>query len=340
MKTKRIVTVMTLALCATLLASTESQAQFAERNFRISAAVPQDHPFASGAATLTRCAAEKSGGKMKMQSFWSAALGSDQQAVQAVRSGTIEMVIASTSPLVGLVPELGVFDLPFLFNDEAEADAVLDGTVGQNLSEKMSANGLVNLAYWENGFRNMTNSRRPITKWEDLTGLKIRVMQNNIFLDTFKSMDSTAVPLAYGELYTALETKAIDGQENPFANIETAKFYEAQKYLSITKHAYTVATILFSKRIWERLSKDEKETLMTCAEQAKAEERRVNRAQSDQSLAKLKQHGMVVNEVAPDEIARMRDKVKEVYVKHAPTIGADVLKAVQDQLAQIRAATR
>jgi tripartite ATP-independent transporter DctP family solute receptor len=336
----KTVAIMTLVLGVSLAVSTESQAQIAERNFRISGAVPQDHPFASGAATLASCATEKTGGKMKMQSFWSAALGSDQQAVQAVRSGTLEMVITSTSPLVGLVPELGVFDLPFLFNNEAEADLVLDGPVGKNLSEKMLSTGLVNLAYWENGFRNMTNSHSPITKWEDLSGLKIRVMQNNIFLDTFKSMGSNAVPLAYGELYTALETKAIDGQENPFANIETAKFYEAQKYLSITKHAYTVATILFSKRVWDRLSKDEQEVLMICADQAKVKERSVNRAESDQSLAKLKQHGMIVNEVSAAEIGRMRDKVKDVYTKHASTIGPDVLKAAQDQLAQIRGTAR
>ncbi|MDQ2081458.1 TRAP transporter substrate-binding protein [Xanthobacteraceae bacterium Astr-EGSB] len=336
----RALPIIVLALGVAVLGVPRAHAQFAERNLRVSAAVPQDHPFGNGVAALARCTVEKTGGKMKVQGFWSAALGSDLQAVQAVRSGTIEMVVASTSPLVGLVPALGAFDLPFLFNNDAEADAVLDGPAGQSLSEKMLGTGLVNLGYWENGFRNVTNSRRPITKWEDISGLKIRVMQNNIFLDTFKNMGANAVPLAYGELYTALETKAIDGQENPFANIETAKFYEAQKYLSITQHAYTPAIILYSKRLWDQLSKDEQGVLTSCGQTAKAEERKVNRAQSQESLAKLKQHGMVVNEVSADEIARMREKAKEVYAKHASTIGPDILKLVQDQLAQIRAARR
>jgi TRAP-type transport system periplasmic protein len=330
--------IIVFALCASAsIVSTAASAQFSERALRVSAAVPQDHPFGNGVAKLASCTAEKSGGKMKIQGFWSASLGSDQQAIQAVRSGLLEMVVASTSPLAGIIPEIGVFDLPFLFASEKEADAVLDGAAGQQISQKMQAVGLINLAYWENGFRHMTNSRRPIDKWEDVQGLKVRVMQNNIFLDTFKNMGANAVPLAYGELFSALETKAVDGQENPFANIETAKFYEAQKYLSITQHAYTPAVILYSKVLWDKLSQDERAVLTECAAQARDEERKVNRAESAKSLEKLKQHGMVVNEISPEEMARMREKAKAVYEKHASSIGAETLKLVQDQLASLRA---
>jgi TRAP-type transport system periplasmic protein len=332
------IAIIALAMYASASAlCTGAHAQFQDRTLRVSAAVPQDHPFGSGVAKLASCAAEKSGGKMKFQGFWSASLGSDLQAIQAARSGLLEMVVASTSPLVGIIPEVGVFDLPFLFANEKEADTVLDGPPGQRISQKMQSVGLVNLAYWENGFRHMTNSSRPIAKWEDLQGLKVRVMQNNIFLDTFKNMGANAVPLAYGELFTALETRAVDGQENPFANIETAKFYEAQKYLSITQHAYTPAVILFSKVLWDKLSQDEQAVLTECAAQARDEERKVNRAESAKALDKLKQHGMVVNEISPDEMARMREKAKAVYEKHASSIGTDTLKLVQDQLANARA---
>jgi TRAP-type transport system periplasmic protein len=327
-----------LAMCASAsVICTGASAAFQDRTLRVSAAVPQDHPFGNGVAKLASCAAEKSGGRMKIQGFWSASLGSDLQAIQAARSGLLEMVVASTSPLVGIIPEVGVFDLPFLFGNEKEADAVLDGPAGQQISRKIEAAGLVNLAYWENGFRHMTNSNRPIARWEDLQGLKVRVMQNNIFLDTFKNMGANAVPLAYGELFTALETKAVDGQENPFANIETAKFYEAQRYLSITQHAYTPAVILYSKALWDKLTPDEQAVLTECAAQAREEERKVNRAESVKSLAKLKQHGMVINEVSPDEMARMREKAQAVYEKHAASIGAETLKLVQDELARVRA---
>ena len=176
---------------------------------------------------------------MKLQPFWGSALGDDLKATQSLRSGTLDMVITSTSPLVGIVPALGVFDLPFLFNNAQEADAVLDGEFGAYMSSLMPEVGLVNLSYWENGFRNLTNSRRPVTKPEDLSGIKVRVMQNNIFLDTFKTLGTNAVPMAFGEVFTALETRAIDGQENPVVTIDTLKFYEVQKYLSLTQHAYT-----------------------------------------------------------------------------------------------------
>jgi len=317
-------------------AAPSALAQFKDRTVKLSAAVPQDHPFGAGAAALTACVAEKSGGKIKIQGFWNAQLGSDQQAVQAVRSGTLDIVVASTSPLVGLVPALGVFDLPFLVTNEKEADALLDGPVGQKMSERLLAVGLVNLTYWENGFRNMTNSRRPVQKWEDIQGMKVRVMQNNVFLDTFSNMGATAVPLAYGELYTALETKAIDGQENPYANIYSAKFYEAQKFLSITQHAYTPAVVMYSKRLWDQLSTEEQEAFTACATTSRVKQRQVNREQATESLAMLKKAGMVVNEVAPSELARMRDKAQAVYQKHAAVIGQDTLDAVQVQLKAVR----
>src|SRR5512134_3967118 len=169
-----------------------AQAQFTERTIRVSNGVNQEHPVGNGLAKMASCAAEKSGGKMKLQGFWGGALGGDLQATQALRSGTQEMVVTSTSPLIGILPDLGVFDLPFLFANEKEADAVLDGDFGKYVSDKLPAVGLVNLAYWENGFRNLTNSKRPVTKLEDMPGLKVRVMQNNVFLDTFKTMGANA----------------------------------------------------------------------------------------------------------------------------------------------------
>ena len=151
----------------------------------------------NGLAAMGACTLEKSGGKMKIQAFWDGSLGSDLTSTQSVRSGTIDMVLTSTAPVVSIVPALGVFDLPFLFNTSAEADQLLDGKVGDWFSAKMPAAGLINLAWWENGFRHTTNSRRPITRIEDFDGVKMRVMQNNIYLDTFKTLGSNAVPMAF-----------------------------------------------------------------------------------------------------------------------------------------------
>jgi tripartite ATP-independent transporter DctP family solute receptor len=273
---------------------------------------------------------------MKLQAFWGGALGGDLQATQALRSGTQEMVITSSSPLVGILPDLGVFDLPFLFANEKEADTILDGPFGKFISDKLPAVGLVNLSYWENGFRNLTNSRKPVEKVEDFPGLKVRVMQNNIFLDTFRTVGTNAVPMAFQEVFAALETKAIDGQENPFVTIDTSKLYEVQKYLSITNHAYTPFMVLYSKALFDRLSADEQKALFDCAAEGQAEQRTVSRALSSRSLASLKTKGMLINEIAPEQQKRMREVVKPVYERGATTIGKETVDRMQAELAKIR----
>lgn len=324
-----------LALAAGLAAGA-AQAQFKERNFRVSNGVSKEHPMGNGLAKMGACTLEKSGGKMKIQAFWDGALGSDLTGTQSVRTGSLDMVITSTAPVVSIVPALGVFDLPFLFNNAGEADQVLDGKVGDWFSAKLPAVGLVNLAWWENGFRHTTNSKRPITKVEDFDGVKMRVMQNTIFLDTFKTLGTNAVPMAFTEVYSALETKTVDGQENPFTNIENMKFYEVQKYLTLTKHAYSPTLVLFSKKIWDTLSPQEQTTLRECALQGRDEQRRANRAMEARSVDNLKAKGMAVNEIAPAEMQRIRERSSVIYERHAKAIGDEAITMVSSELKRIR----
>lgn len=324
-----------LGVAVTLPVSAEGD--FKARNIRLSNGLAQTHPIGNGVKVFNQCLQDKSGGKMKITAYWSSSLGDDLQATQALRSGTQEAVISSSSPLVGLVPALGVFDLPFLFANEKEADAVMDGEFGKFINEKLNAAGVVNLAYWENGFRNLSNSKHPVNKWEDFGNLKLRVMQNNIFLDTFRSMGANATPMAFGEIFPALETRAIDGQENPFVTIDTSKFFEVQKYISVTNHAYTPFVVLFSKPIWDRYSSDEQAALRECAVLGGQEERRVIRKMNGESLAKIKQAGLEINQVSPEEQKRMREQVQSVYEKHKATIGPDVVERVQKELADLRA---
>lgn len=316
--------------------SATAAGDFKARNIRLSNGLASDHPLGKGVAAFNDCLQEKSGGKMKITAYWSSSLGDDVQATQALRSGTQEAVITSSSPLVGLVPALGVFDLPFLFANEKEADAVVDGEFGNFINEKLDAAGVINLAYWENGFRNLSNSKHAVNKWEDLSGLKVRVMQNNIFLDTFRGMGTNATPMAFGEIFSALETHAIDGQENPFVTIDTSKFYEVQKYISVTKHAYTPFLVLFSKPIWNRYSDDEKGALRECAVVGRDIQRTVIRAESSKSLDKIREAGLKINEVSAEEQVRMREKVQPVYDKHKPTIGVEVVDRVQKTLEELR----
>ena len=311
-------------------------AQVSERTITLSNGVAETHPVGNGVEAMRACMTEKTNGAWTLNAFWSGSLGNDLDATQALRSGTQEMVITSTSPLVGIEPALGVFDLPFLFSSAAEADAVLDGDFGTMISDKMPASGLVNLAWWENGFRNLTNSVRPITKLEDFEGLRVRVMQNNIFLDTFQTLGTNATPMAFGEVFTALETKAIDAQENPFVTIDTSKFFEVQEYVSNTQHAYTPFMVLFSKAIFDSYSAEEQQILRDCAVVGRDVQRAVSRELSGQSLANIQAAGMQYNELDVAELERIREAVAGVYERNAATIGQDVIDAMQAELAKVR----
>jgi TRAP-type transport system periplasmic protein len=327
---------LAVVAATTLFAASAVFAQFSDRNIKITNGVNEDHPVGAGVKKMQEILTARSGGKMKMNAFWGGSAGGDLQATQALRAGTQEMVVTSSSPLVGIVKELGVFDLPFLFGNEKEVDAVLDGPAGAYFNKKLEDAGVVNLAYWENGFRNLTNSKRPVAKVEDFDGVKVRVMQNNIFLDTFKTLGTNAVPMAFGEVFTALETKTIDGQENPFVTINTSKFYEVQKYLSVTRHAYTPFLVLYSKKMWDTLSKDEQAALREAALEGQKVQRATIRANDGKALAELKAKGMQINEISAAEQRRMFEKVKPVYDKNAATIGADAINVVVDALKKAR----
>jgi tripartite ATP-independent transporter DctP family solute receptor len=325
-----------LLAATALLTALPAGAQFTERTLRLSVPVPKEHPMSIGLVRMNTCTAEKSGGKLKLQPYYDGVLGNDINATQSARSGTLDMLITSTAPLVTMVPAWGVFDLPFLFNNEKEADQVLDGKVGDWFAAKLPAIGLVSLAWWENGFRHTTNSKRAIYRLEDFDGVKMRVMQNTIYIDTFKTLGSNAVPMAFSEVYSALETKTVDGQENPFANIENMKFYEVQKYLTLTKHAYAPLTLLVSRKTWDTLSPDEQRAMRDCALLGRDEERRINREQAASTLANLKSKGMQVNEISPAEMQRIRERTRSVYDQHAKAIGDEAMNLVLNELKRIR----
>jgi len=279
-----------------------------------------------------------SGGKMKIRAIGAAALGSDVQMQQALIGGAQEMMVGSTATLVGITKEMAIWDTPFLFNSGKEADAVLDGPVGQKVMDKLQEKGLVGLVYWENGFRNLTNNKRAVTKLEDMDGIKLRVMQNNVFIDSFKTLGANAVPLPFSELFTALETKTVDGQENPYNTILSSKFYEVQKYLTVTNHVYSPWIVLVSKKYWDGLSKDEQKVLLDAAKKSRDFERKDTRAEADKALADLRSKGMEVNELSSTEAGRMRDKLGAINTSIAANVGESLWKEVQDAVAQARTA--
>ena len=323
---------------ATLAASGIAAAQdIKPRIIRFGYGLNEDSNQGRAAKVFAEAVQKASGGKMRVRAIGAAALGPDTQMQQALVGGAQEMMVGSTATLVGITKEMALWDTPFLFNNTREADAVLDGPIGQKVMDQLQAKGLVGLAYWENGFRNLTNSTRPVARLEDLGGIKLRVMQNNVYLDSFKQLGANAVPLPFSELFSALETRTVDGQENPFNTILSSKFYEVQKYLSVTNHVYSPWIVLVSKKWWDQLSKDEQKVLRDAALASREFERKDTRAEGARALADLKAKGMQINELPASEAARMRDKLTQVNAGIATTVGMDLWNETQTALGALRA---
>jgi len=318
------------------LASTLASAQ-EPTLLRVAYVQAPDHPHGLGVQRFAELVQQKSGGKITVKTFGNATLGGDVAVTSALRGGTIDMTVVIPALLTGIVKEYVLLDLPFLFSSYAEADAVLDGNVGKKLLETLPAKDLIGLGYWDHGFRIVTNSRHPITRLEDFSGLKIRVPQSNIFIETFTALGCNAVPMPIPELYGALESKAVDGQENPYAAVEAIKFNEVQKFASATLHAYNPLVVIFSKKTWDRLTPAERKIVQDASNEAGVYERQVSREANDKSAESLKKKGMQINTIAPQEIARMRDKVKPVNDKFVKEGGEALAAEMFAEINKVRA---
>jgi tripartite ATP-independent transporter DctP family solute receptor len=319
-----------------LVPVTSWAAEVQERSIKFGYSVHEVHPLGKGANKFLQLVTEKSGGKIKIKAYPATQLGSETQMISATQGGVQEMVGVSSAPLVGLVKEFALFDLPFLFASEKEADAVLDGRVGQQLLGKLTSKGLVGLCFWENGFRHVTNAKRPIAKFEDIQGLKIRTMQNSVYIDAFKALGANAVPMPWPEVYTALEQRAIDAQENPFGIIHANKLNEVQKYLSVTKHSYSPYVLMVGNKLWEKLSDDEKKIFQDACVEARDYQRKVSREEDAKLVADLTAKGMVINELPPEEVAKIKQQLKPVTDKYVKDVGDDLVQQTQAEIERVR----
>jgi tripartite ATP-independent transporter DctP family solute receptor len=327
------------ALVGALLAVSALGAQaqdIQERTIKFGHLNNTDHPVSMGVKKFAELLAAKSGGKLKVQEYPASQLGNELQQQSALQGGVQEMSAPATTSLAGIVKEFGIVDFPFSVGSYAQADAMLDGPFGQALIAKLPEKGLVALGYWDLGFRNATNSKRPIARAEDFDGLKLRVIPNPVFLEAFKAFKANPVPMPFAELYGALEAKAVDGQENPFSVIQSNKFYEVQKYLSATNHVYAANIVLVSKKFWDKLSPTEQRIMHEAADEARTYQRTASRAAAQKALADLQAKGMVYNEVAPAEQARMRAIVKPVIDKFAASYDPAIVKLYHGELARLQ----
>lgn len=325
-----------LAVPLALMTAGPALAEIRDQTVKFASANNKGHPQVTGMEKFAELVKEKSGGKIEVKLFPGGTLGGDVQTVSALQGGVIEMTVLNAGILASNVKEFGAVDLPFLFDSGEEADKVMDGPFGTGLMERLPDTGLVGLAYWELGFRNLTNNRHPVTKLEDINGLKIRTIQSPIPVELFNALGANAVPLPYTELYTALETGTVDGQENPSANIINAKFYEVQKYMTLTRHQYNPQIVLVSKKFWDGLNDEEKAVLQQAAVEARDFQRKVSREQDAAALEEIRKTGMEVSELSPEETQKLRDAVKPMIEKFSADIGQETVEALFKEIGTAR----
>lgn len=288
---------------------------------------------------MQRFAAEvekATGGKIVVKLFGSSSLGAEDKMLQAVQSGVQEFYLGSLAPISSRKKELQVFDFPFLFTNDREAAQVLDGKVGRKMLEDMGDTGALGLVWSGGAFRNVSNSKHAINKFEDLKGLKIRVMQTPVAIDSFKAMGTNPTPMAFSEVYTALEIKAIDGFENPAVDMFQNKIFEVQKYLAITNHVYTPIALMVSKKWFSGLPADQQSAIKKAAEIARDFERAEEIRQAKGAVNLLKENGMVVTELPAPELEKIRVAVRPVIEKYSASIGAEFVKSFFAEIDAVR----
>ncbi len=311
---RRLATLATLALGLGIACPTAAQT-----TLKINIALAQNSHYGVAIDTFAREVERRTNGRYKVQTFYSSALGAERESVEGVQLGTLDLTLTSTGPLPNFVPEVAILDIPFLFRDYAHARAVLDGPIGQDLLGKFPVKGMVGLGWGENGFRHMTNSKRPVNVPEDLRGLKMRTMENPIHIEAYRQFGILPTPMAFTEVFTALQQGTVDGQENPLSVITAAKLDQVQKYLSLTGHVYSPAVFLMNKAQWDKLSEADKQAFLDAAKEAvKANRTRVDDDER-KAVADLRGKGMTVAENV--DKAKFQAALAPVYADFAKRFG-------------------
>ena len=294
-------------------------------SYKLGHVAPPSHPYHLGALKFAELVKERSNGEIVIDVFPSSQIGNERDLIEGLQLGTVDFVLTSTGPMASFEPKFGAPDLPFIFRDLQHAYTVLDGEVGQELFSSLEPKGITGLAWFENGFRQITNSRRAINSPEDLKGLKLRTMENPIHVAFFRELGVDPTPMAFGEVFSALEQKVVDGQENPVGAVLAAKFYEVQGYLAMTGHVYTAVPLLVATPLFNSFSPQQQKIILDCAREAGAYERQLLSDQEKTGLAELENKGMVIT--YPDR-TKLREATDPVYKKFEASISSELIQKI------------
>jgi tripartite ATP-independent transporter DctP family solute receptor len=304
---------------ACLAALCISGAALAQTELRIGYALAPASHYGAGATAMGDELAKRTNGRFKLVHYPSSQLGGEREMIESVQLGTLDLALTSSGPVPGFVPETGIVDIPFLFRDSRHARDVLDGPIGQELLARFPAKNLIGLAWGEQGFRHLTNSRRNVANPEDMKGLKLRTMENPVHILAFKTLGAAPTPMAWPEVITSLQQGAIDGQENPISVITSAKLYQVQKYLTLTRHVYSPAVFMVSPKIYNALSEADKKAFVESARAGAAAMRRFVDDLEQKGVEDLKAQGMQV--VTRIDTAKFQTNLAPAYAEYAKKYG-------------------
>lgn len=320
---KRLVTLLAAAMLATMMISVAQ----AKTVFRVSHTLDPTSHYNKGLMHLDELLKKRTDGELSLDIYHSAQIGSERDAIEGVTMGTLEMTLTSSAPLSNFTKTFMVFDLPFIITDRAKAYKWMDGPEGQKILDSLQKQNMVGLSIWENGFRHITNSKVDVKKPADVKGLKIRLMENPVHIATFKELGAYPTPIPFGELFTAMQQKTVDGQENPLVIISTSKFNEVQKYLTLSGHFYAPAILLINKGVWEKLTGEQRKIMTECIAEARDWERNYSAEMDGKLAGELEKAGMTVS--SPDK-AEWAKTLAPVYAQFESVIGKDVIQSLID----------
>ena len=317
-----------LSVAAAAFAALLAAPSLAQETLKMNISIGQNSHYGVAIDAFAREIEKRTGGRYKVQNFYSGALGAERESIEAVQLGTLDLTMTSTGPVPNFVPEVAILDIPFLFRDYDHARRTLDGPIGQDMLGKFKSKNIQALAWGENGFRHMTNNRRPVNAPDDLKGLKMRTMENPVHMQAYKQFGIIPTPMAFTEVFTALQQGTVDGQENPLSVISAAKFVQVQKHITLTGHVYSPALILMNKAKWDKLSAADKQAFSEAAKEAV----KANRARIDDDerrvVGELKAGGMNVVEVV--DKSKFQATLQPTFVEFGKKFGQDNIDKIRN----------
>jgi TRAP-type transport system periplasmic protein len=328
MKILKVLSVLFVVVFFVVSFSAMAQAQ--EFKLKLAHVATADETYHKAAVKFADLVKQYTGGKVTVEIFPNSLLGGQRELIEGLQLGTVDITLTTAAVLSSFLPKTQVIELPFMFRGREHVYKVLDGPLAKEIYAGDEAKKLKVIDTWENGFRHITNSIRPITKPDDMKGIKIRVMESKMYIDMFKALGANPTPMARGEVFTALQTKTVDAQDNPMGQIYTSRFYEVQKYLTLTGHTYSPEVVVFSLATWNKIPANYQQAIMKASAEAKAWDRNMSAQLDKEFIQKCKEKGMQVTELTPAQIAPFQDKMDDVWETYAGVIGKDLINKVKN----------